>query len=146
MSCLLITTVKLFTYSVCVFLQSSTCFVLQCLWKVFAPLHFFTFCYVIAFINIQSCLRLGSGLATQGHSQTFQKNIPSLYWLCALGCCPVVKWIIVPVWGPERSGAVFIFFNPGCLHTYIPLSWVVSMSYYWKTSPEHDAATTMPHH
>ena len=59
---------------------------------------------------------LGSGWATQGHSETCPKATPAVSWLCALGRCPVGWWTFAPVWGPERSG---LGFHQGSLSTFV---------------------------
>ena len=79
---------------------------------------------------------LGSGWATQGHSDTCPKATLVLSWLCAYGRCPVGRWTFTPVWGLESSGWGFYQVSLfTLLHSSFPWYWLVSPSLLLKNIP-----------
>ena len=89
--------------------------------------------------DFQSDSSLGSGWATQGHSQSCPEapSLISWYLSCLLRVVVLLKDEPSPsVWGQEHSGAGF---HPGCLctllHSYFPLSWLVSQFLSLKNIP-----------
>ena len=107
--------------------------------------------------SLQSCsIRFKSGLWLD-HSRTFRDLSRSPSCVVLAVCLGLLScWKVnLRHWGPEHSGASF---HQGSLCTLIrssfPRSWLVTLtelqsllvSAAWKTSPQHDAATTIIHH